>query len=55
MLPPAGKPDLVRSVFGWPAAEEITWRSPLEEDDYAEYYDETFLQRLGVKDLSVPP
>ena len=44
----------VRSVFGWPAVEEIRWRSPIQEDDYAEYYDEAFLQRLGVNDLSMP-
>lgn len=28
--------------------ESITWRSPLEEDDFAEYRDEDFLVRLGV-------
>jgi hypothetical protein len=26
----------------------IDWRSPLESDDYAEYRDEAFLQRLGI-------
>jgi len=29
--------------------EEITWLSPLREDDYAEYGDDSFLNRLGVK------
>jgi len=29
--------------------EEISWRSPLKEDDYAEYQDQAFLDRLGVK------
>src|SRR5262245_44085249 len=44
----------VRAVFGWPSAEKITWRSPVQEDDYAEYYDEAFLQRLGLNNLLVP-
>jgi hypothetical protein len=29
--------------------EKIEWLSPLKEDDYAEYRDEAFLERLGVK------
>ena len=44
----------VRSAFGWPSAEKIEWRSPIQEDAYAEYYDDAFLQRLGLHDLPVP-
>jgi len=30
------------------AAESIEWRSPLENDEYAEYRDQAFLDKLGV-------
>ena len=29
-------------------ASEIHWRSPLRSDDYAEYYDQDFVDKLGV-------
>jgi hypothetical protein len=32
-----------------PEADEITWVSPLREDNYAEYRDNSFLDRLDVK------
>jgi hypothetical protein len=35
-------------LFGLPPDAMITWHSPLREDDYAEYQDESFLERLGV-------
>lgn len=44
----------VRSAFGWSSDEQIKWLSPIHEDAYAEYYDEAFLQRLGLNRLSVP-
>jgi hypothetical protein len=44
----------IRSVFGWPEEEQIQWLSPLRSDDYAEYYDEEFLQRVGLTELAVP-
>jgi hypothetical protein len=44
----------VKSTFGWPSAEQIKWLSPIQEDAYAEYYDDAFLQRLGLSDLTVP-
>lgn len=51
-------PDFLNSkvleAFGWPAAERIVWRSPIREDDYAEYYDEAFLERLQLQDLRTP-
>lgn len=40
--------------FGWPFNEQISWLSPVESDGYAEYYDEAFLERLGVSNLKVP-
>jgi hypothetical protein len=35
-------------LFGLPPDAIISWHSPLREDDYAEYQDESFLERLGV-------
>jgi len=43
----------IASAFGWPDTE-IDWRSPRQDDDYAEYYDDSFLERLGVTKLSMP-
>lgn len=37
----------ISDAFGWCDAK-IDWRSPREDDDYAEYYDQAFLDRLGV-------
>jgi hypothetical protein len=34
------------------ATAGITWRSPLAEDDYAEYYDSAFLELLGLARLA---
>ena len=42
----------IAEVFGWCAAE-IDWRSPRQDDDYVEYYDQTFLDRLGVDGLTM--
>jgi hypothetical protein len=36
-------------IYPWALHEEITWLSPLADDDYAEYSDGAFLQRLGVE------
>ena len=44
-----------RSAFSWDAAEAIEWRSPIESDQYAEYYDEAFLERLGIEEREGPP
>lgn len=46
--------EKIRSAFSWDAAETIEWRSPVESDQYAEYYDEAFLERLGIEELAVP-
>lgn len=45
--------DCISKAFGW-GTTGIEWRSPLREDDYAEYYDQEFLERLGVNDLRMP-
>lgn len=42
----------ISELFGW--EDRIQWLSPLAEDDYAEYFDDAFLERLGVADLAVP-
>src|SRR5262245_19620603 len=45
---------LLKSGLGWSQTEQIEWLSPIEADGYAEYYDEAFLERLGIRDaLSV--
>jgi hypothetical protein len=44
----------IRDAFGWTPAEPIEWLSPVESDHYSEYYDECFLQRLGLTDLRLP-
>ncbi len=44
----------VKELFGWDPREKIDWLSPIKEDDYAEYYDQEFLDRLEVTDLKVP-
>jgi hypothetical protein len=41
----------LRSRLGLEPDATITWRSPLADDDYAEYQDECFLKRLRVKSL----
>lgn len=42
----------ISDAFGWRYAE-IDWRSPRQDDDYAEYYDQAFLDRLGVDGLTM--
>ena len=40
--------------FGWDPSESIIWLSPLREDDYAEYSDRQFVERLGLTNLPHP-
>jgi hypothetical protein len=35
-------------------SENIEWVSPLKDDEYAEYRDEDYLQRLGITGLKMP-
>ncbi len=45
---------LILKAFKWDKGERITWLSPIESDHFAEYYDQAFLERLGVTNLKVP-
>lgn len=45
--------DCISRAFEW-GTTNIEWRSPIRNDDYAEYYDQEFLERLGVNDLRMP-
>jgi hypothetical protein len=44
----------IRAELGWSDTEKITWLSPIQTDDYAEYYDDAFLKRVGLHDLPAP-
>lgn len=44
----------VKRLFDWESGEEICWLSPVADDEFAEYYDQEFLDRLGITDLEVP-
>src|SRR5688500_1099102 len=45
---------LILETFGWSSDEQIEWLSPTREDDFAEYYDQAFLNRLGLARLEKP-
>lgn len=45
--------DHISNAFGW-TEDVIEWQSPVESDDYAEYYDHEFLDCLGVEELVMP-
>ena len=44
----------VKGAFGFPDGETIEWLSPIAEDDWAEYRDQSFLDRLGAKTPHLP-
>ena len=44
----------VRDCLNLPADESIHWLSPVAADQYAEYYDQSFLSLLGVDDSQAP-
>jgi hypothetical protein len=44
----------VTILFKWNPTDPISWLSPTASDEYAEYYDEEFLARLGITKLKVP-
>jgi hypothetical protein len=46
--------EKVRHAFGLAYEEQIEWLSPLRADDYAEYYDQDFLDCLGAHSPHVP-
>ena len=39
----------IRSACGLAVSDTIAWLSPLRDDEYAEYRDETFLERVSVR------
>jgi hypothetical protein len=43
----------IADAFGW-RDSALDWRSPREDDGYAEYYDDAFLDRLGAGELTMP-
>jgi hypothetical protein len=49
---PAVLGTAIADAFGWRNAV-IDWRSPRQDDDYAEYFDQAFLDRLGVNELTM--
>jgi hypothetical protein len=44
----------IRAALGWPQNEPIEWLSPLRSDGFAEYYDESFVERLRLSNLPRP-
>ena len=46
--------EKIAGVLGWPKGESIKWLSPIRENKYAEYYDQAFLDQLGLPHLRVP-
>ena len=45
--------EKISSAFGWRKRDTIEWLSPVESDQYAEYYDGEFLKRLGIGELKI--
>ncbi len=43
--------ELVFTKFGWPRTDELIWLSPIEADLFAEYYDQSALDLLGLPPL----
>jgi hypothetical protein len=41
----------LKQSLSLPPDEKIDWLSPLEKENYAEYYDEAFLEKLGLSAL----
>lgn len=50
---PAVLNEKIRAEFGLVSSEQIVWRSPLVEDRYAEYRDESFLERMELAPQSL--
>ncbi len=44
----------IRRATGIASKTDINWRSPLREDRFAEYFDQAFLDRLGISANKVP-
>ena len=46
--------EKIGKAFGWHHREAIEWKSPVKSDQYAEYYDHAFVEKLGIDQLSIP-
>lgn len=44
----------VAAALSLPDSEGIRWLSPTKDDEYAEYFDQAFLDLLGLRQLRVP-
>lgn len=44
----------VSREFGWASTDRLCWVSPVKDDEFAEYYDQAFLDRLGLTSLRTP-
>jgi hypothetical protein len=44
----------VEAALGLTHSEGIRWLSPMKDDEYAEYFDQAFLDLLGLRRLRVP-
>ncbi|NMQ06847.1 hypothetical protein E4Q08_17125 [Candidatus Accumulibacter phosphatis] len=44
----------VQTALGIDATDTIEWLSPVRSDDFAEYFDQEFVDRLGLGELDVP-
>ena len=44
----------IREAFGWRHPEAIEWKSPIKDDQYAEYFDDAFVEQLGIDPLAIP-
>jgi hypothetical protein len=44
----------VAKILSWSETQEIQWISPLKNDQYAEYWDQAFLDILGLSNLKIP-
>ena len=47
-------PDVFSAAFGLPGLGDIYWKSPLEDDDFAEYQDDDFLDLVGISLNKLP-
>jgi hypothetical protein len=44
----------IGAAFGWSPDEDINWPSPVVTDEYSEYYGDSFVERLGLRNLRMP-
>ncbi|MDE0534347.1 MAG: hypothetical protein OXI01_23285 [Albidovulum sp.] len=44
----------IKVALGWRTQKRNEWRSSIKKDEYSEYFDDAFLDRLGIRKLEVP-